>query len=75
MSHGDSLATLDAAVHYMHMGRYWVQMHELPIIYRYVDWSNTVPLQLDHLWVCGRVVVCSRCLRLEYQSTHEQTDR
>jgi len=28
------------------MREYWVQVHESPIVYRYVDWSITVPLQM-----------------------------
>ena len=35
-----------AAVHYMYMREYWVQVHKSPIVYRYVDWSITVPLQM-----------------------------
>merc|ERR1711994_1184620 len=41
-----SLVTLVAAVHYMYMREYWVQVHASPIVYRYVDWSITVPLQM-----------------------------
>jgi bacteriorhodopsin len=41
-----SLVTLIAAVHYFYMREYWVQMHESPIVYRYIDWSLTVPLQM-----------------------------
>merc|ERR1711988_669664 len=28
------------------MREYWVQVHASPIVYRYVDWSITVPLQM-----------------------------
>merc|ERR1711920_533541 len=35
-----------AGVHYMYMREYWVQVHKSPIVYRYVDWSITVPLQM-----------------------------
>merc|ERR1712045_706591 len=35
-----------AAVHYMYLREYWVQVHKSPIVYRYVDWSITVPLQM-----------------------------
>merc|ERR1719454_2521827 len=28
------------------MREYWVQVHTSPIVYRYVDWSITVPLQM-----------------------------
>jgi bacteriorhodopsin len=41
-----ALVTLVAGVHYMYMREYWVQVHKSPIVYRYVDWSITVPLQM-----------------------------
>jgi len=41
-----SLVTLVAGVHYMYMREFWVQVHASPIVYRYVDWSITVPLQM-----------------------------
>jgi bacteriorhodopsin len=44
--HVGALVTLVAAVHYMYMREYWVQVHKSPIVYRYVDWSITVPLQM-----------------------------
>ena len=44
--HVGSLVTLVAAVHYINMREYWVQVHKSPIVYRYVDWSITVPLQM-----------------------------
>jgi len=44
--HVGALVTLVAGVHYMYMREYWVQVHESPIVYRYVDWSITVPLQM-----------------------------
>merc|ERR1711975_146370 len=44
--HVGGLVTLVAGVHYMYMREYWVQVHESPIVYRYVDWSITVPLQM-----------------------------
>jgi len=44
--HAGALVTLVAAVHYMYMREYWVQVHKSPIVYRYVDWSITVPLQM-----------------------------
>merc|ERR1719262_1421110 len=28
------------------MREYWVQVHKSPIVYRYVDWTITVPLQM-----------------------------
>merc|ERR1712076_139591 len=44
--HVGALVTLVAGVHYMCMREYWVQVHASPIVYRYVDWSITVPLQM-----------------------------
>merc|ERR1739846_95376 len=44
--HTGALVTLVAGVHYMYMREYWVQVHKYPIVYRYVDWSITVPLQM-----------------------------
>merc|ERR1712066_706972 len=41
-----SLVTLVAAVHYFYMREYWVIIHNSPILYRYIDWSITVPLQM-----------------------------
>jgi hypothetical protein len=44
--HVGGLVTLVAGVHYFYMREYWVQVHASPIVYRYVDWSITVPLQM-----------------------------
>jgi len=44
--HVGGLVTLVAAVHYMYMREYWVSVHRSPIVYRYIDWSITVPLQM-----------------------------
>nr|QBQ84344.1 rhodopsin [Karlodinium veneficum] len=41
-----ALVTLVAGVHYFYMREFWVQIHGLPILYRYIDWSITVPLQM-----------------------------
>merc|ERR1711972_987225 len=30
----------------MYMREYWVQVHQSPVVYRYIDWSITVPLQM-----------------------------
>merc|ERR1711870_153466 len=35
-----------AGVHYMYMREYWVAVGKSPIVYRYIDWSITVPLQM-----------------------------
>ena len=44
--HVGGLVTLVAGVHYMYMREYWVQVGKSPIVYRYIDWSITVPLQM-----------------------------
>merc|ERR1712050_128689 len=44
--HVGGLVTLVAGVHYMYMREYWVQIHQSPVVYRYIDWSITVPLQM-----------------------------
>ena len=44
--HVGGLVTLVAGVHYMYMREYWVAVHKSPIIYRYIDWTITVPLQM-----------------------------
>merc|ERR1712167_109472 len=44
--HVGGLVTLVAAVHGMYMREYWVAVKASPIIYRYIDWTITVPLQM-----------------------------
>merc|ERR1712113_240421 len=46
-----ALVTLVAAVHYFYMREYWVQIHASPIVYRYIDWSITVPLQMIEFYL------------------------
>ena len=41
-----ALVTLVAAVHYFCMREFWVTLHTSPILYRYIDWLITVPLQM-----------------------------
>merc|ERR1712127_688658 len=61
--HVGGLVTLVAAVHYMYMREYWVQVHESPIVYRYVDWTITVPLQMIERAVQRRRFHQQDCLR------------
>jgi len=44
--HTGALVTLVAAIHYMYMREYWIAVGRSPIVYRYIDWSITVPLQM-----------------------------
>merc|ERR1712139_387515 len=39
-----ALVTLVAAVHYFYMREFWVIIGMSPILYRYIDWSITVPM-------------------------------
>jgi bacteriorhodopsin len=49
--HIGSLVTLVAAVHYFYMREYWVKIASSPIVYRYIDWSITVPLQMIEFYL------------------------
>merc|ERR1712028_243616 len=46
-----SLVTLVAAVHYFYMREFWVQIHSSPMLYRYIDWSITAPLQMIEFYL------------------------
>merc|ERR1711977_707265 len=46
-----ALVTLVAAVHYFYMREFWVTLHSSPILYRYIDWSITVPLQMIEFYL------------------------
>jgi len=50
-----SLVTLIAGVHYFYMREYWVIIHMSPIVYRYIDWSLTVPLQMIEFYLILRL--------------------
>jgi hypothetical protein len=46
-----ALVTLIAAVHYFYMRSFWVKLGTSPIVYRYIDWSLTVPLQMIEFYL------------------------
>merc|ERR1712141_280927 len=46
-----ALVTLVAAVHYFYMREFWVQIGSSPILYRYIDWTITVPLQMIEFYL------------------------
>jgi len=55
-----ALVTLVAAVHYFYMREFWVQIGTSPILYRYIDWSITVPLQMIEFYlILSAVQPCS----------------
>ena len=45
------LITFIAAVHYMYMRDFWVATGESPVVYRYIDWVLTVPLQMVEFYL------------------------
>jgi bacteriorhodopsin len=49
--HSGALVTLVAAVHYFYMREFWVQIGTSPIVYRYIDWSITVPLLMIEFYL------------------------
>merc|ERR1711918_37634 len=40
-----------AAVHYFYMREFWVLIHTSPILYRYIDRTITVPLQMIEFYL------------------------
>merc|ERR1719152_312721 len=54
--HAGMLVTLIAAVHYFYMREYWVTIKQTPIVYRYIDWSLTVPLQMIEFYCILKAV-------------------
>jgi bacteriorhodopsin len=59
-----ALVTLIAAVHYFYMRGYWVSGYGLdslgspksPLLYRYIDWSLTVPLQMIEFYLILKAI-------------------
>merc|ERR1712178_352228 len=51
-----ALVQLVAAVHYFYMREFWIQIHSSPILYRYIDWSITVPLQMIEFYLILKAV-------------------
>ena len=45
------LVTLIAGIHYYYMRDYWIVTGESPIVYRYIDWFLTVPLQMIEFYL------------------------
>merc|ERR1712232_1148125 len=55
----------------MYMREYWVQVHKSPIVYRYVDWSITVPLQMIEIFLGeagGTAADCSEHVSSSYNT-------
>merc|ERR1712113_222958 len=46
-----ALVTEVAAVNYFYMREFWVVVGMSPILYRYIDWSITVPLQMIEFYL------------------------
>jgi len=45
------LVTLIAGIHYYYMRDYWITSGESLIVYRYIDWLLTVPLQMIEFYL------------------------
>ena len=50
-----ALVTGIAASHYFYMRQVWVMTQTSPIVYRYIDWLLTVPLQIVEFYLILRV--------------------
>lgn len=46
-----SLVTGIAAVHYIYMRHSWIKYQKSPVVYRYIDWFLTVPLQIIEFYL------------------------
>merc|ERR1712138_390061 len=46
-----ALVTLVVAVHYFYMREFWIIVGNSPVLYRYIDWSITVPLQMIEFYL------------------------
>ncbi len=46
-----ALVTLIAGIHYYYMRGFWITTNESPIVYRYIDWLLTVPLQMIEFYL------------------------
>ena len=46
-----ALVTGIAAVHYYYMKNVWIQSSKNPVVYRYIDWTLTVPLQVIEFYL------------------------
>ena len=45
------LVTMIAAVHYFYMRAVWIETADTPTVYRYIDWTLTVPLQIVEFYL------------------------
>ena len=49
--HAADLVTLVEAVHYSHMREFLVQIGSFPIVYCYIDWTITAPMQMVEFYL------------------------
>ena len=64
-----AMVTGIAAIHYFYMRGVWVDTGESPIVFRYVDWLLTVPLQIVEFYLilaAIAVVAASLFWRLQW---------
>ncbi len=58
-----AMVTGIAAIHYFYMRGVWVSTNESPIVFRYVDWLLTVPLQIIEFYlILAAIAVVSSSL-------------
>ena len=58
-----AMVTGIAAIHYFYMREVWVGTGESPIVFRYVDWLLTVPLQIIEFYlILAAIAVVSSSL-------------
>jgi bacteriorhodopsin len=50
------LVTLVAATHYFYMRQVWIETHDTPTVYRYIDWLITVPLLITEFYLILRAI-------------------
>jgi bacteriorhodopsin len=50
------IVTLVAAMYYFYVSNIWIESGQMPIVYRYIDWFITIPLQVVTLYFFIRVI-------------------
>ena len=73
-----AMVTGIAAIHYFYMRGVWISTGESPIVFRYVDWLLTVPLQIIEfylkkitvLFFLLNIFVIRRCLVIQTGFIH-----
>ena len=59
-----AMVTGIAAIHYFYMRGVWVSTGESPLVFRYVDWLLTVPLQIVEFYLDFSCNCCSTIISI-----------